>query len=134
MTAFAYLAGLLLSIGAILLIDVRWRLAFRRAPGPSALAVGTGTVLLLLWDLAGIGFGVFFRGDSPWATGIVLAPELPIEEPVFLLFLCYLSLVCVLGIERMLRHGRRRRAPSHGPATAASSTGDVASTPGGRHP
>jgi lycopene cyclase domain-containing protein len=134
MTAFAYLAGLLLSIGAIVLIDVRWRLAFRGAPGASALAVGTGTVLLLLWDLAGIGFGVFFRGESPWATGVVLAPELPLEEPVFLLFLCYLSLVCVLGIERMLRHGGRSRARSHGPATAAPSTGDVASTPGGRHP
>ena len=134
MTPFAYLAGLLLSLAAMALVDARWRLAFWRSPGASALAVGVGTVLLLIWDLTGIGFGVFFRGDSPWATGIVLAPELPIEEPVFLLFLCYLSLVCVLGVERMLRHRGRRRARSHGPATAASSTGDVASTPGGRHP
>jgi lycopene cyclase domain-containing protein len=135
MTAFAYLGGLLLSIGAIALIDVRWRLAFRRSPGASALAVGTGTALLLLWDLTGIGLGVFFRGESPWATGIVLAPELPLEEPVFLLFLCYLSLVCVLGVERLLDHGASRRRGPHGSATtAAPSTGDVANTPGGRHP
>jgi lycopene cyclase domain-containing protein len=133
MTAFAYVIGLLLSIGAIALVDIRWRLAFRGAPGASALAVGTGTALLLLWDLAGIGFGVFFRGESPWATGIVIAPELPIEEPVFLLFLCYLSLVCVLGTERMLRRHASGRARSRGSA-GAGSAGEVASTSGGRHP
>lgn len=102
MTGFAYLTALLLSIGAMALIDARWRLAFWRAPGASALAVGAGTVLLLVWDVAGIAWGVFFRGDSPWATGLLLAPELPVEEPVFLAFLCYLSLVAVLGIDRLL--------------------------------
>ncbi len=102
MTGFAYLAGLLLSIGATALVDARWRLAFWRAPIASAVAVGAGTVLLLGWDLAGIGFGVFHRGESPWATGALVAPDLPIEEPVFLLFLCYLSLVAVLGGERVL--------------------------------
>lgn len=129
MTGLAYLGGLLLSIGAMALIDARWRLAFWRAPGASAAAVGAGTGLLLLWDLAGIGFGVFFRGDSPWATGLVLAPELPVEEPVFLLFLCYLSLVAVLGIERMLR---RDAGPDAEPGTASST--DAASKPGGGHP
>lgn len=103
MTGFAYLAALLVSLGAMALIDARWRLAFWRAPGAAALGVGAGTVLLLAWDLVGIGFGVFFRGDSPWATGLVLAPDLPIEEPVFLLFLCYLSLLAVLGAERALQ-------------------------------
>ncbi|RZS66579.1 lycopene cyclase domain-containing protein [Agromyces ramosus] len=129
MTGLAYLGGLLLSIGAMALIDARWRLAFWRSPGASAAAVGAGTVLLLLWDLAGIGFGVFFRGDSPWATGLVLAPELPVEEPVFLVFLCYLSLVAVLGIERMLR---RDAGPDGEPGTASST--DAASKPGGGHP
>ncbi|WP_448004351.1 lycopene cyclase domain-containing protein [Agromyces bauzanensis] len=103
MTGFAYLAVLLVSLGAMALIDARWRLAFWRAPGAAALAVGAGTVLLLAWDLVGIGFGVFFRGDSQWATGLVIAPDLPIEEPVFLLFLCYLSLVAVLAAERALQ-------------------------------
>lgn len=103
MTGFAYLAALLVSLGAMALIDARWRLAFWRAPGAAALAVGAGTALLLAWDVVGIGFGVFFRGDSAWATGLVIAPELPIEEPVFLVFLCYLALVSVLGAERILR-------------------------------
>jgi lycopene cyclase domain-containing protein len=130
MTGLAYLGGLLLSIGAMALIDARWRLAFWNSPGPSAAAVGAGTALLLMWDLAGIGFGVFFRGDSPWATGLVLAPELPVEEPVFLVFLCYLSLVAVLGIERMLRRDPGSDAASGGSATAT----DAASNPGGGHP
>lgn len=103
MIGFTYLAALLASIGAMALIDARWRLAFWRAPGAAALAVGAGTALLLLWDVVGIGFGVFFRGDSPWATTVVIAPDLPIEEPVFLAFLCYLALVTVLGAERMLQ-------------------------------
>ena len=137
MMGLAYLAGLLLSIGAMVLIDARWRLAFWNSPGASAAAVGAGTALLLLWDLAGIGFGVFFRGDSPWATGLVLAPELPVEEPVFLVFLCYLSLVAVLGIERMLRRDPASDAEPSGSASApdgsASST-DAASNPGGGHP
>ena len=103
MIGFTYLAALLVSLGAMALIDARWRLAFWRAPGAAALAVGAGAALLLLWDLVGIGFGVFFRGDSPWATGVVIVPDLPIEEPVFLVFLCYLALVAVLGAERILR-------------------------------
>ena len=131
MTGLAYLAGLLLSIGAMALIDARWRLAFWNSPGASAAAVGAGTALLLLWDLVGIGFGVFFRGDSPWATGLVLAPELPVEEPVFLVFLCYLSLVAVLGIERMLRRDAGSDAE---PGSARASATDAASNPGGGHP
>ena len=62
MTGFTYLGALVLSIAAMAAIDVRWRLAFRRAPAASALAVSAGTVVLLAWDLVGIGFGVFFFG------------------------------------------------------------------------
>ena len=130
MTGLAYLAGLLLSIGAMALIDARWRLAFWKSPGASAAALRAGTALLLLWDLVGIGFGVFFRGDSPWATGLVLAPELPVEEPIFLAFLCYLSLIAVLGIERMLRRDAGSDAEPGGSASAT----DAASNPGGGHP
>ena len=123
MTGFTYLGALVLSIVAMALIDVRWRLAFRRAPVASAVAVGAGTLVLLAWDLAGIGFGVFFRGDSPWATGVLLAPELPLEEPVFLVFLCYLSLVAVLGVERMLE---RRPGARPGATDAAVGPGGSA--------
>lgn len=125
MTGFAYLGALLLSIGAMTLVDARFRLAFWRAPGASTVAVGAGTALLLAWDLVGIGFGVFYRGDSPWATGLLLAPELPVEEPVFLAFLCYLSLVAVLGAERLLA---RSAEHAGGPAGEGRAT-DAAARP-----
>jgi lycopene cyclase domain-containing protein len=129
MTAFTYLAALLAAVGAMALIDARWRLAFWRSPAAATAAVGAGTVLLLLWDVAGIAFGVFFRGDSAYATGVLLAPELPLEEPVFLVFLCYLTLVTVLGTERALA---ARAGGSNADVTAHGA--DAATRPRRRHP
>ena len=114
MTAFAYLAGLLVVIGCMALIDARWRLVFWRAPIAATVTVGVGLAFFLLWDAAGIALGVFFRGDSGIVTGVQLAPELPLEEPVFLFFLCYLTLVLVLGVERMLRARQSRTEASIG--------------------
>jgi lycopene cyclase domain-containing protein len=51
--------------------------------------LAAGLAFFLAWDLAGIGLGIFFRGHNK-TIGIELGPELPLEEPVFLLFLCYL--------------------------------------------
>lgn len=121
MTGFVYLACLLASLGAMVLVDRRWRLVFWRAPWPSALAIAAGTAFFLVWDAAGIVSGVFFRGESTITTGILLAPELPLEEPVFLVFLCYLTLVLVFGTERVLE--RRAARPGAEPSASA-----------GRHP
>jgi len=121
MIGLVYLACLLISIGAMVLIDLRWRLVFWRAAVPSAIAVATGTAFFLLWDAAGIVSGVFFRGESTITTGVLLAPELPLEEPVFLVFLCYLTLVLVFGTERVLERRATRRSAA--PPTSA-----------GRHP
>ena len=41
-----------------------------------------GSSFFLAWDLAGIALGIFFRAENPVSTGIVLAPELPLEEVV----------------------------------------------------
>ncbi|MGR0221690.1 lycopene cyclase domain-containing protein [Agromyces sp. ZXT2-6] len=123
MTGFAYLAGLVVVIGCMALIDSRWRLVFWRAPVASAVTIGVGLAFFLLWDAAGIVLGVFFRGESQIVTGVELAPELPLEEPVFLLFLCYLTLVLVFGVERMLRAREAR---------AAASAIEAGSEPGGR--
>jgi lycopene cyclase domain-containing protein len=114
MTGFLYLGALLVSIGAMALLDARFRLAFWRSPGASTAAVVAGTATLLACDLAGIGLGVFFRGESVYATGVLLAPELPVEEPVFLLFLCYLTLVAVLGAERILERRADAAVPDGG--------------------
>ena len=82
----------------------------------AALATGIACMLLLdlafllAWDIAGIGLGIFLRGDGEIATGILLAPELPIEEPVFLLFLILCTMVIFTGSQRLIDLRRDRVA------------------------
>ena len=99
-----YLAAILASAAGVAAVDARWRLAAWRAPGGAAAAVGIGTAFLLAWDAVGIATGVFVKGGSPLLLGVDIAPQLPLEEPFFLAFLCYLALV-VHGAA--LRLGRR---------------------------
>lgn len=106
--SFLYLATLLVALGCMALIDLRFRLFFWRDARRAAIVLAAGVVFFLLWDLSGIGLGIFFRGETAIMTGVLLAPELPLEEPFFLLFLCYLTMVLITGAERVLsrREGR----------------------------
>ena len=102
-----YLLALLGALGCMLLLDRRYRLFFWRDPLAALIVTAAGVALFLAWDAAGIAAGVFLRGDAAIATGILLAPELPIEEPVFLLFLVVCTMILYTGSARLL--GRRRR-------------------------
>jgi len=99
----AYLAAILLSAAGIAVLDARWKLAAWHRPWPSLVAVAVGTAFFLVWDAVGIATGVFVKGDSPLYVGIDLAPQLPLEEPLFLAFLSYFALVSWAGAERLLR-------------------------------
>ena len=101
-----YLLALLLSLGCLVLLDRRFRLFFWRAPRRAALVLVIGVAFFAAWDLLGIAFGIFARGDGIVSTGILLAPEFPLEELIFLTFLCYLTMVLVFGFEALLA-GRR---------------------------
>ena len=104
-----YLAALLGSTACMLLLDWRYRLFFFRDL-PVAVAVTVlGTVFFLAWDAVGIGLGIFLRGDSDFATGVVLAPEMPLEEPVFLVFLVICTMVLYRGAAELFGHVVRRR-------------------------
>lgn len=111
MTGLIYLACLLAAIGCMLLLDWRFRLFFWRAPAAAALVTAAGVAFLLLWDAAGIARGIFLRGDSTIASGIVLAPELPLEEPVFLIFLVQCTMIVYTGAARVLSGRRERERP-----------------------
>ena len=104
---FAYLIILLVTIGCMVLCDWRWKLAFfldaRRATVLSIVMVAA----FLLWDAFGIMTGSFFRGGSEYMTGVILAPEMPIEEPIFLFFLTYLTINLTSGA-RLLLDARER--------------------------
>lgn len=107
--SLAYLAVLLASAAGVLLLDARYRLFCWRSPKRATAVLVVGTAFFLAWDLAGIGLGVFFHGTGQYMTGLMLAPELPLEELVFLLFLCELTMVLVLGAQRVLDRAEGRR-------------------------
>ncbi|MEJ3406036.1 lycopene cyclase domain-containing protein [Rathayibacter sp. YIM 133350] len=103
----AYLGALLLSIAGMVVLDARFRLFFWRSPWRAAAVLAIGVAFLLLWDLAGIALGLFLVGDSPFLTGLMLAPELTLEEPFFLVLLCYLTMNAIALTESLMK---RRRA------------------------
>lgn len=109
-----YLVVLLVALGSMILLDRRFRLFFWRDARRAAIVLPTGLVFFLAWDLAGIGLHVFARGPSPIATGIVLAPQLPLEELFFLVFLCYLTMNLVAGADLVLQRIRTRSRPTAG--------------------
>lgn len=95
-----YAVALLISTACLVLLDLRYRLVFRRRPVAGAVALSIGLLFFLGWDAAGIAAGVFRHVDSHWATGVLLAPEFPVEELLFLVFLSYLTLVLLSGWRR----------------------------------
>lgn len=110
----AYLAALLVSIAGLGTLDRRYRVAVFDQPRRTLATVGLAVVVFLAWDLAGVGLGIFFRGDAPYLTGLQIAPEVPIEEVFFLTLLCYQTLLLWIAFAR-----RRQR-------TRAKAEGDLA--------
>jgi lycopene cyclase domain-containing protein len=87
-----YLAGLLVGIAGMVVLDVRLGLFFRRAPLRAATVMVVGIAFFLFWDVLGIRLDVFFPGQSAIVTGVMLAPGLPLEEVFFLTLLCYTAM------------------------------------------
>lgn len=88
-----YLACLLCSIGCMLLIDRKYKLAWYYDARQTGLTVLCGMIMFIIWDMAGIVSGVFYSGESAYMSGFYIAPEFPIEELIFLAFLCYFTLI-----------------------------------------
>lgn len=103
-----YALALLGSALCLVILDVRFALVFRRRAVPAAFAMIVAMAFFIAWDALGIGLGVFRHLDSRWATGILLGPEFPLEELLFLAFLSYLTLILISGAERVLERKERR--------------------------
>ena len=99
---FAYLAGLIFSIIGLGLFDWRFKLGFSTNKKAAALATLLPLVFFLLWDGAGIALGIFFRGETSHLTGILVAPELPLEELFFLFLLNYTTLTIFITVKRIV--------------------------------
>ncbi len=106
--SFLYLAALLVSIAGMIVLDLRLRLFFAAAPLRAAIVLVVGVTFFLAWDVAGITLGIFFRGNPDLLTGVLLAPELPLEELFFLTLLCYTTMNAY-ALFRGLSSARRSR-------------------------
>jgi lycopene cyclase domain-containing protein len=92
MIGFVYLAALLVAVAGMIVLDRRFRLFFWRSAWRAGIVLAVGLAFFLVWDLQGIRLGIFFRGETSLMTGWQWAPQLPLEEPFFLLLLCYLAM------------------------------------------
>ena len=99
---FAYLAGLIFSIIGLGLFDWRFKLGFSTNKKAATLATLLPLIFFLIWDGAGIALGIFFRGETSHLTGILVAPELPLEELFFLFLLNYTTLTIFITVKRIV--------------------------------
>ena len=90
--SFLYLAALLVALAGMVVLDRGFRLFFWQSAWRAAIVLAVGLAFFLVWDLQGIRLGIFFRGETSFMTGWQWAPQLPFEEPFFLLLLCYLAM------------------------------------------
>jgi len=90
---YLYLIALVFSILGVGLLDYTHKLALFLDARATLFAVCISVTVFLVWDVIGILNGIFFRGDAPHLSGILLAPELPLEEVFFLTLLSYNTLV-----------------------------------------
>ena len=102
-----YLAALLIALFGMVMLDRRFRLFFWRDARRATIVMLAGILFFLVWDLVGVGLGVFFRGETSFMTGIQVAPEIPLEEVFFLALLCYVTMNAVAAASIVL--GRRAR-------------------------
>jgi lycopene cyclase domain-containing protein len=110
-----YLAALLVALTGMVVLDRRFRLFFWADPARAAGVLVIGVLFFLGWDLAGIRLGIFFRGETPFMTGLQLAPELPVEEAFFLALLCYLTMNLYGAFSRrQARRGSQGTSPPGG--------------------
>jgi lycopene cyclase domain-containing protein len=91
--SFLYLGLLLVSLAGLGLLDWHRRLAFFADARRTALLVAVTVAFFLVWDTVGIALGIFSRGDVDVMTGIELWPDMPLEEPFFLVLLTYVTLL-----------------------------------------
>lgn len=98
---FIYLSALLVSLTGLGLLDAKYKLAFAKNPKAAFVAIAIPYLLFVIWDTAGIALGIFFKGQSNFLTGIMLAKDFPIEEVFFLALLSYTTLIVSTWFDRV---------------------------------
>lgn len=95
-----YLGGLLFSLAGLTTLDWRHKLAFWYDARRSALTISSAVAIFIVWDLLGVGLGIFYHGGSTLTLPLRIAPEFPVEELFFLALLCYVTLLIYRALQR----------------------------------
>ncbi len=103
-----YLVALLISLAGMVVLDRRFGLFFWRDARRARIVLPVGVLFFLVWDLFGVGLGIFFRGETEFMTGLLVAPEVPLEEVFFLTLLCYLTMNVYGALTRETRSDTAR--------------------------
>ncbi len=104
-----YLAGLLVSIAGLVVLDLRAKLFLGAAPLRAAVVLVVGVAGFLVWDAAGVALRIFFEGRQHLLVGVDLAPQIPIEELFFLILLCLSAMEAFALAQRLLQRREARR-------------------------
>lgn len=80
-------------MAGIATLDWRYKLALFYDKKRALITILIGVAVFIVWDVFGIALGIFFSGQSHYMSGLYLGPEFPIEELLFISFLCYFTLV-----------------------------------------
>jgi len=95
-----YLGALIIAIACLVLVDLKYQLAFFYAARRTALTLAVSLWLFIVWDIFGIALGIFFHGGSDYTLPIRLIPEFPVEELFFLFLLAYVALLLYRFVEK----------------------------------
>jgi lycopene cyclase domain-containing protein len=95
-----YLVALGIALTGMVMLDRRFGLFFWRDARRASIVLISGVVFFVVWDIAGISQGIFFRGETDFMTGLQVAPELPVEEIFFLTLLCYLTMNAYSAVDQ----------------------------------
>ena len=101
--SWLYLAVLLFSLTGMTLIDYRYKICLFASPKKWVAALVASIVVFMAIDYLAIALGIFIAGDSEFATGIFLPGQMPMEEPLFLLLLAYVSAQLLVLFDRLGR-------------------------------
>ena len=95
-----YLLILAFSLAGLTSIDWKFSLVFFKDARRATIVMMVGVLFFLLWDVSGIALRIFFVGNSALISGVMIANQLPIEEPIFLALLCYSTLIFFNALQR----------------------------------
>jgi lycopene cyclase domain-containing protein len=98
-----YFLALSVSLAGLAALDARFKLAFWSDARRAIRVIGLSVGLFIIWDACGIALNIFKHGASPYNLPVTLAPHFPVEEIVFLILLCYVSLLAYLAMKKRLQ-------------------------------